>query len=98
MIQLSNKREKTHGVYRENANMSQSIKDTLRSGKNWESLSDTQKEALEMIAVKLARLLSGDANFRDHWDDIAGYAQLGGEGSPVNMPTVSLDIAGAIGA
>ena len=29
-----------------------------------------------MIACKIARILSGDPNWRDHWDDIAGYATL----------------------
>jgi hypothetical protein len=31
---------------------------------------------LEMIAHKIARILSGDPNHRDHWEDIAGYAEL----------------------
>ena len=35
-----------------------------------------QKEALEMIASKIARALSGDSNHLDNWVDIAGYAQL----------------------
>ena len=38
-----------------------------------------QIEALDMIALKLSRILSGQANFRDHWDDIAGYAKLASE-------------------
>ncbi len=96
MSSLLDTREKTHGNYRDNANMSQAIKDVLRSGKNWERLSDGQKEALEMISVKLARLLSGDKDFRDHWDDIEGYAKLGGQTSPVNMPTVTLDLTKAM--
>jgi hypothetical protein len=37
------------------------------------------REALDMIALKLSRILSGQANFKDHWDDIAGYAKLGSE-------------------
>jgi hypothetical protein len=32
-----------------------------------------------MIALKLSRILSGQANFKDHWNDIAGYAKLGSE-------------------
>ena len=32
-----------------------------------------------MIALKLSRILSGQSNFKDHWDDIAGYAKLGSE-------------------
>lgn len=33
--------------------------------------------ALHMIAQKISRILSGDANYADNWDDIAGFAQLG---------------------
>jgi hypothetical protein len=36
-------------------------------------------EALEMICTKIARILSGNPNDPDHWKDIAGYAELGGE-------------------
>ena len=32
-----------------------------------------------MIALKLSRILSGQANFKDHWDDISGYAKLASE-------------------
>jgi hypothetical protein len=31
---------------------------------------------LEMIAHKIGRVLAGDPNHADHWDDIAGYARL----------------------
>jgi len=96
MNPLLNKREKTHGVFREVASMSQSLKELIRSGKNWDKLTDGQKEALEMDASKTARILCGDPNFRDHWDDKAGYSELGGQGSPVNMPTIHLDVAEAL--
>jgi hypothetical protein len=29
-----------------------------------------------MICYKMGRILSGDSNNLDHWDDIAGYATL----------------------
>jgi hypothetical protein len=29
-----------------------------------------------MIAMKIARILSGNSNFADHWEDIEGYARL----------------------
>jgi hypothetical protein len=70
-------RGKTHGSFATNAQLSQHMKALLRSSPNWSVLSDTQREALEMIAHKVSRILSGDASFADHWDDIAGYARLG---------------------
>jgi len=34
------------------------------------------REALEMILHKIARILNGNPNYADSWQDIAGYAQL----------------------
>jgi hypothetical protein len=56
---------------------SQQIKDSMREGVNWKtnSLHPAAKESLDMIAHKIARVLSG-SNPHDfqHWEDIAGYA------------------------
>jgi hypothetical protein len=46
----------------------------MRSGPNWESLDADMKEALEMNAHKISRILCGDPNYDDSWVDIAGYA------------------------
>jgi hypothetical protein len=35
-----------------------------------------QREALEGVFTKIARILSGDPNHKDHWSDIAGGAHL----------------------
>ena len=32
-----------------------------------------------MIQHKIARILNGDPNWKDTWDDIAGYAKLIGD-------------------
>lgn len=69
-------REKTHGDFREHAHMSQLLKDDMHAADRWHDLSECQKESLEMIAHKIARILSGNSHFKDHWDDIAGYATL----------------------
>ena len=39
-------------------------------------LSAVQRESLDMIATKIARLVCGDPNDRDSWLDIQGYAKL----------------------
>lgn len=70
-------REHTHGDFREQADVSQTLKNILPLGPNFYTMTSTQREALEMILHKIARILCGDANHEDHWDDIAGYAQLG---------------------
>lgn len=42
----------------------------------WDKLSAVQKQALEVIADKIARILIGDPNYDDNWHDIQGYAKL----------------------
>jgi hypothetical protein len=69
-------REKTHGPYTEKARIIQGLKEVMRSGSGWYGLSDVQRESLEMIVHKIGRILSGDPNCVDHWDDLAGYAKL----------------------
>jgi hypothetical protein len=88
---------KTHGDFKNTAETSQNLKSVMMTGHNWGRLNDIQRESLEMIAMKIGRILSGDHNFRDHWDDIEGYAELGGMHSTVSMPQVTLDLTKAMG-
>ena len=74
-------REKIHGSFEVNATIAQRIKDTYTIGK-YRVLDSRQREALDLIATKIGRILSGDHNHKDHWDDIAGYAHLGAEACP----------------
>ena len=69
-------RDKTHGDYILQACCSQILKLHYRNTKNWVELSAYQQESLEMIAVKISRILNGDPNEPDHWHDISGYAKL----------------------
>ncbi len=69
-------REARYGTFIGHANISQYLKDAMRRLEKWDSLADDQKEALEMIAHKIARILNGDPNYADNWIDIAGYATL----------------------
>ena len=68
-------RRKTHGNFDRAAGYAQSMKFFIST--YGDHLSYAQKEALDMIATKMARILAGDASHADHWDDIAGYAMLG---------------------
>lgn len=69
-------RAATHGSYVEHSKMSQTLKETLRGARMYDSLSDMQKEALDMICHKISRIVCGNPNHVDHWHDIAGYATL----------------------
>lgn len=75
-MSLLTEREKTHGPFLTTAAKAQQLKDAMQGGKNWTELDDVQREALQMIASKIARILCGDHAEVDHWRDIAGYANL----------------------
>lgn len=68
-------RGKTHGEYSVHARITQELKATMRDYYTTDH-NYSQRESLEMIAHKIGRILAGDPDFRDHWDDIAGYAKL----------------------
>jgi hypothetical protein len=69
-------RQKTHGAFTDHAEITQLMKVVMQDQKSWERLSFCQKESLHMIVHKIGRILAGNANHKDHWDDIAGYAIL----------------------
>lgn len=69
-------RGKTHGDFGANADTAQAIKSAIRSAPNWNALSGRQQEALDLIATKIGRIMSGNPNERDHWRDVSGYAEL----------------------
>lgn len=73
---LLNERQKTHGEYSDHARVTQSILTIMTNEPGWHKLSDIQKESLHMFAHKIGRIMVGDPNINDHWDDIAGYAKL----------------------
>ena len=79
--QLTDERGTTHGSFEQNAQISQELKAYFYKYQAHDEMNLVQREALDMIALKLSRILSGHTNFRDHWDDIAGYAHLAAESS-----------------
>jgi hypothetical protein len=69
-------RNATHGDFRTNARLSQRLKAVFRSYDGWEALDDVEKEVLDMVSLKISRILSGKSLERQHWEDIEGYAHL----------------------
>lgn len=65
-----------YGKFKDHAAISQCLSGVMRSREGWERLDDDQREALAMIAHKIARILNGDPDYADSWVDIAGYAKL----------------------
>jgi hypothetical protein len=67
-------RETTHGSYSEQSVTSQTLKTVLLVPRK--NLPLPIRESLEMICLKLARIVHGDYQHIDSWDDIAGYSML----------------------
>lgn len=74
--QLLKAREENYGKFSNGAAISQCLKLVMQQCPSWEALEYDQREALGMIAHKVARILNGDPGYIDSWVDIAGYAQL----------------------
>jgi len=68
-------REKTHGEFVSNAEHYITITNALYLASH-SLLAPYHRLALDMIALKLSRILNGNPNEIDHWKDIAGYATL----------------------
>ena len=65
-----------YGSFTGHAKITQNIKRAMQDSPNWEKLDDDQREALEMTAHKIGRILNGDPNYADSWHDIIGYTRL----------------------
>lgn len=70
-------RGKTHGDWEEQSRLSQALKKTMRNHEDgWNALNPMQRDALDMIAVKISRIVVGDPNNIDSWLDVEGYARI----------------------
>lgn len=76
-----------YGNFSGHAKIAQDLQDVMRNSvarpeednvvtPAWDKLSPVAKQALTVIADKIARILNGDPNYDDNWHDIAGYAKL----------------------
>lgn len=75
--EILNERGKRYGKFLHHARLAQEIKFVFGNcGTTWSEMDDDQREALHMIAHKIARILNGDPNYPDSWVDIAGFATL----------------------
>ena len=79
-----NERGNRYGDFTDHAKIAQDLQDVMRTTlqangspmHGWDVLSPIQKQALTVIADKIARILSGDPDDIDNWHDIQGYAKL----------------------
>ena len=69
-------REGRYGSFEGHAKIAQDLKAVMQERSGWDNLAPDQKEALEMVQHKIARILNGDPNYIDNWVDLVGYSQL----------------------
>ena len=69
-------RGKRYGDFTIHAAIAQKLQDAMRDAGGWDYLNPSQRQALTVIADKIARILSGDPSYTDNWHDIQGYAKL----------------------
>lgn len=74
--QTLEERGNRYGSFEHHAMIAQHLQDVMRAQAGWVELAPDQKQALTVIADKIARMLNGDPNYRDNWHDIVGYAKL----------------------
>lgn len=69
-------RGRRYGDFTDHARICQNMKNVMGGTDGWDRLNAVQRQALEVIADKIARILNGDPNYGDNWHDIIGYAKL----------------------
>lgn len=71
-------RGKRYGTFEGHAEISQQLKAVIRKYEAARAcdLNPDQREALEMVCHKIARIINGDPDYVDSWVDIAGYSKL----------------------
>lgn len=75
--QILQERGQRYGSFTVHAHIAQEIQTVFRIYPlEWNTLPAVHRQALTVIADKIARVLSGDPMYIDNWKDIQGYAKL----------------------
>lgn len=69
-------RGSVYGPFNENADVAQGIKDAMRAHPGFDGLPTTMREGLDLMALKMSRIVTGDWRHTDNPHDIGGYAKL----------------------
>jgi hypothetical protein len=65
-----------YGDFRDHALIAQDLQCVMQASAGWQKLDNVKKQALQVIADKIARILNGDPSYADNWHDIQGYTRL----------------------
>jgi len=75
--QITAARGPVYGPFLHNAIVAQNIKAAFQSAPpRPDRLPADVQEALDLIALKISRIVTGDPEYLDNWDDIGGYAKI----------------------
>lgn len=80
-------RRHTHGDFQTASETLYELKNVIREPMQRNKLPKYRIEAVEAILAKINRIVHGNHDEEDHWDDIMGYAKLGSQ-PPSNGPPV----------
>ena len=77
-----------YGDFTDHAEITQRLMDAMTVTPGWAGLNPVKRQALTVIADKIARILNGDPDYRDNWHDIQGYAKLAEDrcALPIEVP------------
>lgn len=73
---LLKERDSRYGSFEGHAHIAQQLKQIMHNSPNWRHLTHAQREGLDMIQHKIARMLNGDPSYLDNVIDIVGYSML----------------------
>jgi hypothetical protein len=73
---MLDERGKQYGKFLEHASITQRLKSIIYAHPSSRNLQPHHLEAIDMIMHKVGRIVNGNPDFKDSWDDIAGYATL----------------------
>lgn len=76
VVAITEQRGERYGDFAAQGRIAQDLKVYIRQQDGWDRLAPFQRESLDMIMHKVARILNGDPNYKDSWVDIAGYAHI----------------------
>ncbi len=83
VTEITKKRGSVYGPFLHNAIIAQKLKEVMRAipdpeneGMRWDSLPFDVRESLDLIALKVSRIITGAHEYLDNWDDIGGYAKI----------------------
>lgn len=69
-------RGQRYGDFTYHAEVAQALQDAMREGFSWAKVDPVKRQSLTVICDKIARIVTGDPEYRDNWHDIQGYAKL----------------------